>query len=411
MVKTVVEARAEDAALRRFHLAELHAGQVPIWESAARFRVVACGRRFGKTELGKRLILLHALMGEQCWWLAPTYRMAEAVWRDVKRMTRPLKPDIEAQDRRLTLPDGGSITIRSTHVPDVLRGAGLDYAVLDEAAYMTDEIWPEVVRPMLMDRRGGAAFLSTPNGFNGFWVLYQLGLDGNEPEWESFRAPSSANPMLDPLELESIRRVTPERVFRAEYLAEFVDDANAVFREVSLRADAPLQVERREGVRYVAGCDWGRADDYTAVVVIDAETCQMVAMERYRGLSWEVMRARVAEMCKRWSVSRLWAEENAVGAVNIELLAAADVPVRAFVTTAKSKPALIDGLAIALERGELRVQPEPVLLEELSAYRMMPSVGGGYKYSAPSGGHDDTVIALALAWHGVRQGRFTIDWV
>lgn len=391
-------------------LVGLHSGQQPIWDNAARFKVVACGRRFGKTELGKRLVIARALAGGQCWWLAPTYRMAGLVWRDLKRTLKPIQPHIDADDRRIDLPDGGTITIRSTHIPDVLRGAGLDYAVLDEAAYMDDSVWPEVVRPMLIDRRGGAIFLSTPHGFNGFWGVYQLGLDDHEPEWASFRAPSSANPLIAADELEAIRRVTPERVFRAEYLAEFLDSAESVFREVSARATAPLSPVPQAGVRYVAGCDWGRSDDYTAVVVIDADTGQMVELERYRGIGWEVMRARVIALCNRWGVSTLWAEENAVGVVNIELLQAAGVPVRPFVTTSRSKQPLIDAVAVALERGELALQPEPALLEELSAYRMTPLAGGGFKYSAPSGGHDDTVIALALAWHGARQGRIGLGW-
>jgi len=391
-------------------LIELHTGQTPIWASPARFKVLACGRRFGKTELGKRLMLERAISGAQCWWLAPTYGMAGQVWRDFKRILKPLNPYVDSQDRRIDLPDGGGITIRSTHTPDLLRGAGLDFAVLDEAAYMPDTVWPEVVRPMLMDRRGGAAFLSTPHGFNGFWALYQLGLDRSETEWESFHAPSSANPRLDPAEIEAIQRVTPERVFRAEYLAEFLDDANTVFRDATVHATAPIAAVMREGVRYVAGCDWGRSNDYTAVVVIDADNGQMVALERYRGLGWEVIRARVAELCSRWAVSVLWAEENAAGTVNIEALQSEGVPVRPFVTTSRSKPILIDGLAVALERSELILQPDEALLAELSAYRMTPMAGGGYKYSAPAGGHDDTVIALALAWHGARQGRIGLDW-
>jgi len=389
---------------------QLHAGQMPIWASPARFKVLACGRRFGKTELGKRLILELAIAGAQCWWLAPTYGMAGQVWRDLKRAVKPLNPHIDSQDHRIDLPDGGGITIRSTHTPDLLRGAGLDFAVLDEAAYMPDTVWPEVVRPMLMDRRGGAAFLSTPHGFNGFWALYQLGLDPAEREWASFHAPSAANPRIDPAEIDAIRRVTSERVFRAEYLAEFIDDAGSVFREVASHIGAPSEVTPREGVRYVAGCDWGRVDDFTAVVVIDADSGQMVAMERFTGVSWAVQRGRVAELCRRWNVSALWAEENAAGRVNIEILQSDGVPVRPFVTTARSKPVLIDGLAIALERGELALQADPVLLGELSAYRLTPLPGGGFRYSAPAGGHDDTVIGLALAWHGARQGRIGLDW-
>ncbi|MCU0465060.1 MAG: terminase large subunit [Anaerolineae bacterium] len=375
-------------------------------------KVLACGRRFGKTELGKLLMIERAVRGGQCWWLAPTYGMAGQVWRDLRRTLAPLRPDIDTDDRRMTLPGGGMIAVRSAHTPDRLRGAGLDFAVLDEAAFMPDSVWPEVIRPMLLDRRGGAAFLSTPYGFNGFWGLYQLGLDPSEPEWASFHAPSSANPRLDSTEIEAIRRVTPERVFRAEYLAEFIDDAGVVFREVGRHAAAPLadDGQPREGGRYIAGCDWGRVDDYTAVAVIDADSGRLVALDRFTGVGWAVQRGRVSALCQRWNVSALWAEENAAGSVNIEALQADGLPVRPFVTTSRSKPALIDGLVVALERGELSLLDDPVLLSELSAYRLTRLPGGGYRYSAPPGGHDDTVIAVALAWHGSRQGRVGIGW-
>src|SRR5690606_14672560 len=93
---------------------------------------------------------------------------------------------IHEQERRMDWANGGTVAIRSTHYADNLRGAGLDYAVLDEAAFMSANVWPQVVRPMLLERRGGALFLSTPYGRNWFWELYQLGLDAAQPEWRSF---------------------------------------------------------------------------------------------------------------------------------------------------------------------------------------------------------------------------------
>ncbi|MEO1647027.1 MAG: hypothetical protein AAFR67_17700, partial [Chloroflexota bacterium] len=110
--------------------------------------------------------------GKQTWWLAPTYPMAQQVWRDLKQtMTNRSAIGIRVSEshKRIDLPSGGAIEIHSTHYPDNLRGAGLDYAVLDEAAYMHPDVWSEVVRPMLLESRGGALFLSTPHGRNWFW--------------------------------------------------------------------------------------------------------------------------------------------------------------------------------------------------------------------------------------------------
>ena len=346
---------------------------------------------------------------QQTWWLAPTYAMAEQVWRDLKTNLMSVSGiRISESSHRLELPNGGAISIRSTHYPDTLRGVGLDYVVLDEAAFMEPRVWPEIVRPMLLERRGGALFLSTPFGRNWFWDLFRIGLDPEEPDWQSFHFRSQDNPLIDPAELAAIERVTPARIWREEYLAHFIDDAGQVFRKV--QPSAPAAPPYEAGHHYVAGIDWGRDEDYTVMIVIDADTRQMVAMDRFRRVSWAMQRQRIAVLAQRWHIGLILAEANSIGGVNIEALQHSDLPVRPFTMTARSKGPLIEGLALALEQDELALQDEPVLLHELAAYGLTRLPGGGYRYSAPSGQHDDSVIALALAWQAVQQGGPRIDF-
>lgn len=385
-------------------LPPLHAAQAAIYAHPARFKVVACGRRFGKTELGKHMLLRRAMEGGITWWISPTYGMAGQVWRDLRQALAPLKPTVTTVERRIDLVNGGVVAVRSGLNPDFLRGAGLDYAVLDEAAFLPADLWPEVVRPMLIDRRGGAVFLSSPNGRNHFYHLYVQGLDPELPDWAAFHHPSHDNPRLDRAELEALRATLPDRAYRAEILAEFVDGAGQVFRDVDSRATAPTDAVPRPHQRVVIGVDWGKSVDFTVCAVIDADRGVMLALDRFNGLSWSETRARVAGLARYWNAQVVWAEANAAGDVNIEALIAEGVPVCAFTTTARSKPVLIDKLALALEHGELALLPDPVLLAELNAFRVDPTPLGGYRYGAPAGLHDDTVIALALAWHGARTG-------
>lgn len=374
--------------------------------------MVACGRRFGKTELGKALILDRALKGQRCWWLSPTYRMSNQVWRDLKRACRKLrKVTISTDDMRIDVVNGGFIAIRSAHQPDNLRGAGLDFVVLDEAAFMMPEVWPEVIRPMLLERQGGALFISTPYGRNWFWGMYQLGLDPSQPEWRSFHYTSYENPLIPKDEIDEIRRVTPERVFRAEYLAEFIDDEGQVFRGVREAATAPANAEPIAGRQYVAGIDWGRSKDYTVITVLDVEARQVVALDRFNRVGWELQRGRLKAVCERWQPRMVWAEENAMGSVNIEALQSEGLPVRPFKMTAVSKSPLIEALALAIERGEIALLPDETLLTELTAYEMERLPGGGFRFGSPPGMHDDCVISLALAWYGVRYGGVGIDFV
>jgi hypothetical protein len=362
--------------------------------------------------LGKIAILDVALDGGKCWWLAPTYRMAGEVWRDLRRTCRKfenIKVNVEAM--RLDMVDkDGSISIRSAHQPDHLRGAGLDLVVLDEAAYMLPDVWPEVIRPMLLERQGGALFISTPYGRNWFWEIYQLGLDPAQPEWRSFHYTSYDNPLIPKDEIDELRRTTPERVFRAEYLAEFIDDEGQVFRGVREAATAPTQTQPIPGRQYAAGIDWGRSSDYTVISILDAETRQLVAIDRFNQVGWELQRGRLQALCERWQPGTIWAEENSIGSVNIEALQTEGLPVRPFKMTATSKKPLIEALALAIERGEIALLPDETLLSELTAYEMQRLPGGGLRFSNPPGLHDDCVISLALAWHGVRYGGVGIDF-
>jgi hypothetical protein len=412
----------------------------------ARFRVVACGRRWGKTELGKHEILDAAyLEHDACWWLSPTYGMASQVWRELKIAASKVKGiHITEHEHRIDFPKGGWIAIHSAHNPDHLRGAGLDFVVLDEAAFMHPSVWPEVVRPMLLERKGRALFLSSPNGLNHFHDLYQLGLRGSSPSlrsgegvrgrgyievlggevssghgvrvkpdrrfWRSFHYTAAENPLVDPEELEAIRAQTPERIFREEYLAEFLADVGQVFRGIRDAATAPLDALPIPGVRYLMGVDWGRENDATAIVVINADSRRMVALDRFNQVSWSLQRGRLKAIYDHWQPAIIWAESNSIGAPNIEALQSEGLPVRPFVTTAKSKPALIEDLALAIERADLALLPDETLLGELASYRMERLPAGGYRYGAPPGLHDDLVIAAALAWHGVRQSGTLIDF-
>ena len=329
----------------------------------------------------------------------------------MKATVRPLPGiAISESERRIDIDGEGMIAVRSAHHPDNLRGEGLDLAVLDEAAYMAPDLWSQVVRPMLTTTRGGALFLSTPWGRNWFWDKYRLGLDDDVPEWKSFHFTTASNRMIDREELASIRRQTTEHIWRTEYLAEFSDESGQVFRGIRA-AVIPGAVEAPEaGHNYVAGVDWGRHHDYTVIVVIDATARRLVALDRFNNIGWSLQRGRLKAMAAHWRTRLIWAEANSIGAPNIEALQEEGLPMRSFLTTSQSKSPLIEALALAIERGSLGLLDDPALLGELASFSLERLPGGGYRYGAPPGTHDDTVIATALAWHGVANGGIGFDF-
>ncbi len=383
-----------------------HPGQAIILNHPARFRVVACGRRFGKSLLAKLDALLTAIDGGVAWWVLPTYTMAQESWSDLEFYVEGLADiKIERGNRRIRFPSGGMLAVRSGHEPDRLRGAGLDAVIIDEAAFCSPAVW-HAVRPALSDRGGKALLLSTPQGRNWFWGLYQKGLDPDQAGWVSWQMPTWANPFIPREEIEAARHDMPAQTFAQEYQAAFLSGANAVFPEARACVGQPRY---QAGQQVVFGVDWGRMDDYTAVIVM-SEAGHVVDTLRIRGLRWATQREKLIRLAKRWSPEMILAEANSIGGPNIEALREAGLPVRGFTTTAQSKPPLIDALALALEERYLTLPDDPALLAELDAYTITRGGEGGYHYSAPSGLHDDLVIALALAWRAVRIPRATVKY-
>jgi hypothetical protein len=371
---------------------------------------VACGRRWGKTETGKIAALETAVQGGIVWWIMPSYSMASDVWRSLKGSLDGVWTEKNEQQRVIVLPGGGLLRVRSGDDPDSLRGSGLDLAVLDEAAFLREAVWTGAIRPALSDRRGRALFLSTPKGKNYFWKLYGYGTDPSRPEWQSWTFPTISNPYIPVDEVEAARADLPERVFRQEYLAEFIEDSGGVFRNVAERAIVAPQSGPTPGHRIVFGVDWARVDDFTCVAIIDATARQLVALDRFNGIGWALQRGRIASLAAHWQPSAIWAEANSIGGPNVESLQSEGLPVHAFTMTSASKDDLINSLALALERDRdpLTIIPDPVLLHELQAYTIERLPSGRYRYNAPPGEHDDTVISLALAWFGAQYGGISI---
>jgi hypothetical protein len=138
---------------------------------------------------------------------------------------------------------------------------------------------------------------------------------------------------------------------------------------------------------------------------------RQIYLERFNQIGWAVQRGRLAALYEQFKPRAILAEENSIGSVNIEALQAEGLPVRGYMMTSKSKAPLIDGLALAMEREEVVLLNDPVLKHELTAYEMKRT-STGWSYSAPSGSHDDTVIATALSlWASKWYGGEAISFV
>jgi len=383
--------------------------QRDVMDARARFSVLACGRRSGKSTLGQHQLIVAALAGRPAGYFAPSYKLLGEFWRELRTTVEPITRSKSEQDHRLELATRGVIELWSLDDPNPARGRKYARVVVDEAAMVSNllDIWQLAIRPTLADFAGDAWFLSTPRGLNDFHQLYQFGQDPLEPAWRSWQMPTSVNPYIGAEEIEAARHELPERAFAQEYLAQFVQlEGDGVFRGV--QAVARLQpTPPQRGHQYVFGVDWGRSNDFTAISVIDVSVGQQVALDRFSNIDFEYQSERLHRWAELYHPLQIVAESNSMGGPLVERLQTgyarlvgrprAALPIYAWTATNASKAAVIQSLALAIEQGQLTLLDDQVQTAELLAFESSVTVTGMVRYSAPAGLHDDTVIALALA--------------
>ena len=389
-------------------LPQLHTGQREVWNHPARFKVMACGRRWGKSRLGSLLCIAVASKGGRAWWVGPTYPVASVGWRMIRRIAAQIPGvDVRESERMVTLPTGGTVQVKSADNPDSLRGEGLNFVVIDECAFVKEDAWTDALRPALADRKGGALFISTPKGHNWFWRLWH-GAEGDS--WQAWKFSSYDNPFLDPAEIDAARSQLPERTFSQEFLAEFIDDAGGVFRRVPAAVADTWQDEAQDGAQYVFGVDWARSGDWTVITVVDITSGSVVHLDRFNQVEYSLQLRRLQALYDRFQPSTIIAEANSMGGPLVEALQRMDLPVQPFTTTNATKASIVDALALAFERGDIRIPNDATLIAELQAFEMDKLPSGLIRYAAPEGLHDDCVMSLALAWAGVSTGQSLLLW-
>lgn len=374
---------------------------------AKRFNVVNCGRRFGKTVLGINRAITPEVLPHPVGWFSPTYKMLLEVWREVVRRLQPVTVRVSSGEHRIENIAGGVLEFWSLENPDSARGRKYKRIIVDEAAMvpMLMEAWQFVLRPTLVDYKGDAWFLSTPKGRNGFWQMWQWGQSPDYEEWASWQMPSSVNPKVPLSEIDAMRKDMSERRFAQEVMAEFVEDAGGVFRNVAACATAKQADGRRGDAVYIAGLDWALSYDFTVLSIINVNTRELVYLDRYNGVDYSMQRQRIKAVCDRLGVAGIVAESNAMGKPNNDELRRMGLPVRDFVTTNTTKADIIENLAAAFEQGNIRILNDAQLIAELQAYEVSRLPSGMVRYSAPEGMHDDCVMSLAMAWHGASAAQ------
>lgn len=377
-------------------LSRRHPGQQRVHDHPARFKVVMCGRRFGKTALGIREVCDDALAGHPVGWFAPTYKYVLEVWRELLQRLGPVVSRSNDQERRIELVTGGVIEMWTLDGPDPGLGRKYKRVVIDEAGIVPELllIWQQAIRPTLVDLGGQALFLGTPRGRrHGFVTLFNRGMT-DDPDWQSFRASTLDNPYIPPEEVEMARKELPPEVFAQEFEGIPTDDgANPFGLEAIQRAQQPIT----GGTAVVYGIDLARSVDYTVVVGLDAWR-RVVVLDRWQA-PWAVTKDKIQRMVGDTPVV---ADATGVGDAIVADLQGMGVSVSPYAFSQSSKLRLMQRLIAAFQGGEIAIpdgRESLWLINELHAFEFTYTASG-VRYEAPRGEHDDGVMALGLALHG-----------
>jgi hypothetical protein len=226
--------------------------QQEVFKDSTRFKVIAAGRRCGKSRLSAVTLLIEGINcpeGSSVMYVAPTLGQARTIiWDLLMELGRPIIKSAHINNLEITLVNGRKILVRGADNPDSLRGVSLTYLVMDEVAFIKAEIWEKVLRAALSDKKGRAMFISTPSGRNHFYDWYQLGQSGEDEEWKSWHFTTADNETIDPKEIEAAKRTLSSFAFNQEYMSSFNNAGAGLFKEEWIK----FGEEPRYGSWYIA---------------------------------------------------------------------------------------------------------------------------------------------------------------
>lgn len=369
----------------QIHLPELHENQQKIFDDPSRFRVVMCGRRFGKSELAQMEIIFEAIKGHAVAYITPTYQLAKTFF---KQLAKVLPFENNKSDLTITFPNDGSVMFFTGERLDALRGRKFHLVIVDEASFIPDleDGWLNSIRPTLTDYKGRGLFLSTPKGKNYFFSLYQKGTHG-ETDWKGFKFTTFDNPYIDRDEIMEAKRQLPEAVFEQEYMANAMENAANPFGSQHIDK-CVKQLSNLPAMFY--GIDLAKSVDWTVIVGLDAngDVCRFDRFQK----DWKQTKEHILTLDRNRPIL---IDSTGVGDAITEELQKGFQFMKGFKYTSTTKQQLMELLASTIHKGEVGY-PDGVIKDELGVFEYQ-FTSTGVRYNAPTGFHDDCVNALALA--------------
>lgn len=376
------------------------------------FIVAIIGRQFGKTTISENMAIYWAIneANSIIYWVSPTDAQSQKVYKDIVNaifesgVVKSKK--MPKGDTEIVFNNGSKIMFRSAQSEDNLRGQSVDYMILDEAAFIKRSTVETILLPMLSVRGKKCLFISTPKGKN---YLYDYFLNcGNKPKWKSLRYSTYDSPLASKQMIEMFKDTLPEKIFKQEVEAEFVD-SSSVFNNINDlmildKLNTPIA-----GGTYYAGLDIGLINDASVLTILD-DSGNLVNYFRWVNIESPKLIEKIKEVNSIWKFKKIVIEDNNQGLVIYQTIKNQLNNIVTFNTNSKSKPEIINNLIHLFNMKQIKLIKDEYLRIELEAFIFKQNENGNIKFSADSGFHDDCVMSLAIIRHFFDKKKFNSEY-
>lgn len=407
-----------------------HAGQAVVNASHAQWKVLEVARRWGKSRsaLGELLANYTEALGKtrskdlvpayHAWIIVPSFPQGRQVWNEMMQIIPKEFIDRAQQGEKVIYLRGGSrwnggygfIELKSADDPNALQSTGLDFLWLCESQDISDAAFIKVVPTIVSPGRMGRVFaegipsLYPDHWFRKLYVTAESYMHEKssirQRKYFAFKATYLDNPLLTAGQKEEIevdhKELMTQATWERMYLAVFSQNAG-YFRNIQECISGDLFEIPLPGTRYVCGIDLGRRRDYTVVTILDPVNRQVAGHFSFDPkYSWPEQQRHIIAIQQEWGIERMVLDSTGVGDVIYEGLLEAGLPVEPFTITGDNRTALLEDLAVSLERETIHFPPIPALLRQLRAFQFRRTARGNWRAEHPPGEHDDEIFALAL---------------
>ena len=386
------------------------------------FISVLSPRQRGKSFTLKIVALMSALNKRnfKVFIVTPTFALAGKAYKELAKTCKQipyLVSSANASTYTLEFSNGSSINLKSIEQGDNLRGFTANLVIIDEAAFCNVDVVESCVLPWTNTTGGDVILFSTPRFKTDRDLFYKYYSKGDQDEKKGYYSIDwkkwDTSALLPPEKLQQYRESLPWKIFTNEILGEFLDLEGSVFGDFSKVLSPNFNVT---DIEYYIGVDWGAGDggDYTAVSVFNS-IGQMVYINYWNDKNSIDGIKAIVDIVKKYRPRTITVEYNSIGKVNYDLLTAElsksgiRMNVTKFNTTNESKRKIVEGMALAIEKGEIQLLDDKELTVEMTVYEMEKTASGkNITYNAPNGYHDDCIISTAIAYDSIKKSTYHI---